>query len=130
MDQERIGKYIASLRKKKNMTQEELAEKLGVNNRSVSRWENGKCMPDLSLLTPLSKELGTNINDLISGEDVNQNIYQEKFEENVVDMVSIVEKKNHISNLLSNTFLGIIILFTVLFVGYIFYTNVSCIFSN
>ncbi len=90
MDQQKIGKFIAKLRKDKKMTQEELANKLGVNSRSVSRWENGKCMPDLSLLVPLSKELGMSVNDLLSGEK-NDN-YQEVFENNIVNIVSVVDK--------------------------------------
>ena len=115
MDQKRIGQFIANLRKKKNMTQEELAEKLGVNSRSVSRWENGKCMPDLSLLTPLSKELGTNINDLISGEAIDEEKHQEKFEENIVDMVSKVEKKNYTSNLANYFFLRLYLFLQTLY---------------
>ena len=50
MDQEKIGKFIAELRKEKNMTQEQLAEKMGVTDKSISRWENGKTMPDISML--------------------------------------------------------------------------------
>jgi transcriptional regulator with XRE-family HTH domain len=72
MNQEKIGKFIAKLRKDKNITQEELANKLGVNSRSVSRWENGKCMPDLSLLLPLSNELGTSINEMLAGEKIDE----------------------------------------------------------
>ena len=68
MNQEKIGKFISKLRKEKNLTQEELAEKLSVSSKSISRWENGKCMPDLSLLIPISKEFGITVNELISGE--------------------------------------------------------------
>ena len=67
MNQEQIGKFIASLRKEKNMTQEELAEILGVNVKSVSRWENGKTMPDLSLLPLLAKELNVEVSELLNG---------------------------------------------------------------
>ena len=67
MDQIKIGKFISKCRKENNMTQENLAEKLGVNSRSVSRWETGKCMPDISLLEDLCKELGISINELIKG---------------------------------------------------------------
>ena len=83
MNQERIGKYIAKLRKEKKITQEELAEKLGVSSKSVSRWETGRNMPDLSLITLLCKELGTTINELLSGEKLNEKEYQEKLEENI-----------------------------------------------
>ena len=68
MNQEKIGKFILELRKEKNMTQMELAEKIGVTDRAISKWENGRGMPDLSLLFPLCKELGVTINDLLSGE--------------------------------------------------------------
>lgn len=68
MNQEKIGKFISDFRKQKNLTQEQLAEKLGVTNRSISRWETGKTMSDLSLLKPLSKLLGVTINELLSWE--------------------------------------------------------------
>ncbi|MDE5631159.1 MAG: helix-turn-helix transcriptional regulator [Bacilli bacterium] len=67
MNQEKIGKFIAELRKEKNITQEELADILGVNVRSVSRWENGKTMPDLSLLPMLAKELNIEVSELLNG---------------------------------------------------------------
>lgn len=68
MNQKKIGKFIADLRKAQKMTQEQLAERLGVSNRSVSRWENGNSMPDLSLLQNISKELGVSISELLNGE--------------------------------------------------------------
>ncbi len=67
MNQEKIGNFIASLRKQKNMTQDELAEILKVNVKSISRWENGKTMPDLSMLLPLANELNTSISELLNG---------------------------------------------------------------
>lgn len=70
LDQERAGRFMAELRKTKNMTQEQLAEKLGVSNRSVSRWENGKTMPDLSLLPTVSEELGVSILELLEGRRI------------------------------------------------------------
>lgn len=93
MNQEKIGKYISEKRKEKKITQEELAERLGVSDRAISNWENGKNMPDLSLFKPLCKELGITINDLMSGEDVDDNKYIESLEENIVDMVNELEKK-------------------------------------
>ena len=68
MDQVKIGKLIATLRKEKKMTQEQLGEKLGVTNKTVSRWENGNYMPDVEKLSLLSKEFGVSITELISGE--------------------------------------------------------------
>ena len=68
MDQVKIGKFIAVLRKEKGMTQEQLGAKLGVTNKTVSRWENGNYMPDVEMLSLLSNELDVSINELISGE--------------------------------------------------------------
>ena len=87
MNQEKIGKFIAKCRKDKKMTQTELAEKLGVTDKSIGNWENGRNMPDLSLFKPLCDELGITINDLLSGEKINKDKYQEKFEENVVNTI-------------------------------------------
>ncbi len=67
MNQQEIGRFISELRKEKKLTQEQLAENLGVNNRTVSRWENGHCMPDLSLLGILADELGVSVSELLNG---------------------------------------------------------------
>ncbi|MBQ8632897.1 MAG: helix-turn-helix transcriptional regulator [Lachnospiraceae bacterium] len=75
MNQENIGKFIAKLRKEKKLTQEQLAEKLGVNNRSVSRWENGTCMPDYALLPLLAQELGISVAELVEGKRTEANSY-------------------------------------------------------
>ena len=85
MNQEKIGKFIAKCRKEKNLTQSELAEKLGVTDKSIGNWENGRNMPDLSLFKPLCNELGISINDLLSGEKISKDKYQEKLEENIVN---------------------------------------------
>lgn len=93
MNQEKIGKFIATCRKEKKITQSELAEKLGVTDRSVSNWENGKNMPDLSLFKPLCELLGITINELMSGEKLSKDMYQEKFEENIVNTIDYSTKK-------------------------------------
>ena len=67
MNQEKIGKFIADLRKEQKLTQEQLAEKLGVTDKSVSRWENGKTMPDISMLSILANELNCTIQELLNG---------------------------------------------------------------
>lgn len=84
MDQERIGKFISKLRKEKNLTQEQFAEKLGVSSKSVSRWENGRNLPDLSLLIPISKELDITVNELLSGKIIEKEVYQKNLEENII----------------------------------------------
>ena len=68
MNQENIGKFIAALRKEKKLTQEQLAEKLGVNNRTVSRWENGHSLPDLSLLEEISKEFDVSVSEILNAK--------------------------------------------------------------
>lgn len=93
MEQEKIGKFISLLRKEKNMTQMELASKLGVTDRAISKWENGRGMPDLSLLKPLCDELGITINDLLSGEKIDKINYQEKLEENILNTIDYTNKK-------------------------------------
>lgn len=93
MSQEKIGRFIATCRKDKNMTQQELAEQLGVTDRAISNWENGKNMPDLSLFKPLCNILGITINELLSGEKLSKENYQEKFEENILDTINYSNKK-------------------------------------
>ena len=84
MNQEKIGKFIAKLRKEKNMTQEQLAEKVGVTDKSVSRWENGKTMPDLSLLPILSKELNVEVSELLNGRKMTK--------EELIELKDTIEK--------------------------------------
>jgi len=84
MNQEKIGKFILSCRRKKSLTQEQLAEKLGVTSKSISRWENGNTMPDYSLLKDLCNELDINVNELLSGERIKENDYMSKAEENFI----------------------------------------------
>ena len=93
MNQKKIGNFIVYCRKQKKMTQEELAEKLGVSDRTIGNWENGRNMPDLSLFKPLCKELDITINELLSGEKLNKEECQEKLEENIVNTIDYSTKK-------------------------------------
>ncbi len=93
MDQEKIGKFIAECRKKQKLTQEQLAETLGVTDRAVSNWENGKNMPDFSLLKPLCKILQITMNELLSGEKLTKEEYRDKSEENIVNTIDYSTKK-------------------------------------
>ena len=102
MDQEKIGKFITSKRKEKNLTQSELAEILGVTDRAVSNWENGKNMPDLSLFKPLCEILNISINELMSGEKLNDLEYNKKLEENIITTIDYIDKKNTKSNDIKN----------------------------
>ena len=101
MNQEKIGKFIAKCRKDKKMTQSDLAEKLGVTDKSIGNWENGRNMPDLSLFKPLCDVLGITINDLLSGEKISKDKYQERFEENIVNTIDYSTKRiNKYSNVI------------------------------
>ena len=88
MNQEKIGKFIANLRKEKNMTQQELAKKLGVTDRAISKWENGRGLPDYSLLQDLCDTLSISINELFSGEKISKEDYKTKAEENMSKLIN------------------------------------------
>ena len=87
MDQVKIGKFIAQCRKEKQITQEELGEKLGVTNKTISRWENGHYLPDIEMMQLLSKEFNISINELISGENIKDSEYKEKAEINLIEVL-------------------------------------------
>lgn len=93
MDSKKIGAFIAAKRKKKGLTQEQLGAKLGVSNKTISRWENGNYMPDLSLLEPLSKELEISLNELLSGEDIEKEKVIEYSEQNLLSTIDYTDKK-------------------------------------
>ena len=93
MDLDKIGKFIALNRKNKGLTQEQLSEKLGVTNKTISRWETGKYMPDLSLLKPLSEELGITLNELLSGEKIEEEKIVENTEKNIINTIDYSSKE-------------------------------------
>ena len=113
MNQEKIGKFISDCRKKKKLTQSDLAEKLGVSDRTVGNWENGRNMPDLSLFKPLCDELDITINELLSGEKLPKEKYQEKFEENIINTIDYSTNK---INIIKNN-LGLILLVIGIFIS-------------
>ena len=106
MNQEKIGKFIAECRRQRKMTQSELGEKLGVTEKSISNWENGRNMPDLSLFKPLCEELNISLNDLMSGEKVKEKEYREKLEENIINTIDYSNKKIESRNI----FIGLILI--------------------
>lgn len=91
MNQTTTGKFIAFKRKEKNLTQEQLAEKLGISNKTVSKWENGKCMPDYSLVQPLCKALEITIAELIDGEARAEGGSRVFDERQIVDMMERIQ---------------------------------------
>ena len=84
MNQVKIGKFIAHCRKEKNMTQAELAEKLNITDRAISKWETGKGMPDSSIMLELCDELDISVNELLSGEMIRMDNYNKVAEENFI----------------------------------------------
>ena len=87
MDQICIGKFIAEERKKKGYTQRQLSEKLGISDKTISKWERGNGFPEVSLLLPLCEELDITVNELLSGKRVSEEDYRKKAEENIVNLV-------------------------------------------
>ena len=96
MDQIKIGKFIAECRKKQNLTQSQLAEKLGITDRAISKWENGRAMPDSSLMLDLCSILKISVNDLLSGEVIGMENSNKKNEQLLLDIAKEVENKNKI----------------------------------
>ena len=121
MNQEKIGNFIARCRKSKKMTQVELAEKLGVSDKSISKWENAKCMPDLSLFPQLCDVLEITINDLMAGEKVDDKEYINTLESNFISLVSNIETRSRRKRMLLN--LIIVIVFLIGIIGYYIYFN-------
>ena len=119
MDQIKIGKFISKCRKEKNLTQMQLAEKLGITDRAISKWETGKSLPDSSIMLELCEMLGITVNDLLSGEVVTMSNYNEKLENNLISMIKEKEKAD--KQLLSmEIFIGVLvslILFSLVFVA-------------
>ena len=94
MDQRKIGSFIAECRKKQNLTQMQLAEHLGITDRAVSKWENGRAMPDSSIMLDLCKILEISVNDLLSGEKISMENNEQKNEQLLLDMAKELEQKN------------------------------------
>ena len=92
MDQVKIGKFIASCRKEQGFTQASLADRLGITDRAVSKWETGKSLPDASNMMELCKELKISINELLTGEHIAMEEYVEKAEENFVSLKEKVDR--------------------------------------
>ncbi|MBQ7376363.1 MAG: helix-turn-helix transcriptional regulator [Clostridia bacterium] len=107
MDQIKIGKFIAACRKKENLTQLQLAEKLGITDKAVSKWETGKCLPDSAIMLDLCGVLGISVNDLLCGEVVTMENYNKENEKQLLEMIK--EKERADKNLLAlEIFVGVV----------------------
>jgi len=120
MDQVKIGKFISKCRKKHNLTQMQLAEKLNVTDRTVSKWETGRAMPDSSLMLELCNILKITVNDLLNGEVVTMEVYDEKKEQMLISMVKQKEEKDKelLLLLLLETIIGIFTM--IILFGFVF----------
>ena len=119
MDQVKIGRFIAERRKKNDLTQMQLAEKLNITDRAVSKWETGKAMPDSAIMLELCDILKITVNDLLSGEVVTMDNYNKEMENNLLEMIK--QKEQADKRLLSlEIFVGVmvsVILFVLVFVA-------------
>lgn len=118
MDQVKIGKFIAELRKSKNMTQEQLGEKLGVSFKTISKWENGRGMPELSTLKPLSEELGVSINEIFAGEKLKESEIEKQSEKNILDILNISNIKDRKNKILLIIILALLAIIIIIFGRY------------
>lgn len=109
MNQVEIGKFIAKCRKEKKITQAQLAEKLNITDRAVSKWETGKSMPDSSIMLDLCEILGITVNELLSGEEINVENYEKKADENLIAL-----KIKDENNMKKNTIISIVFSITLL----------------
>ena len=119
MDQIKIGGFIQEKRRSAGLTQSELGERLGITDRAVSKWENGRAMPDSSLMLPLCDILKITVNDLLCGEVVTMDKYNKELENNLLEMIK--QKEQADKRLLSvEVFIGItatVVLFALIFVA-------------
>lgn len=93
MNQEKIGAYIAKMRKEVGLTQEQLAERLGISKNAVSKWERGICLMDMALLKPISEILQVSINDILAGEKIDDKDLEKKSEENIINLTELIDLK-------------------------------------
>ena len=123
MDQEKIGKFISSCRKEAGLTQAALADKLGITDRAVSKWETGKSLPDASIMIELCNLLGITVNELLTGEHITMEDYKNKAEENLLEMTQKVEKRDKLLLQLELWMIGSVI---PLFVGMSLFGSYLC----
>ena len=117
MEQDKIGKFIQSLRKEKNLTQQELADIIGVTDRAISKWENGRGLPDYSLLRPLSDALGISINELLNGERIEKEEQEKKFEDTIINTIRYSKKKLKNTKLIFGVILSLIVIILITLFG-------------
>ncbi len=125
MNQEKIGKFIAECRKEKNLTQVQLAEKLNMSYKSISKWETGRGMPDSSIMLELCNYLGISVNELLSGEHLKEQEYQEKANENIISIARESDKNRKIKNRIIVVIVAIFLCLLLIFIINIAYKNIK-----
>lgn len=126
MDQEKTGKFISSLRKERGLTQAVLAEKLGITDRAVSKWETGKCLPDAAIMVELCEILGISVNELLTGEKIAMDDYKEIAEKNLAEGVRMENEKNKLLTKAEEFigWLGVAVSFIMIVCGVLFASEV------
>lgn len=110
MNENKIGSFIQLTRKEKGMTQKDLADKIGVSDKTISKWENGNSVPDTEILTSLCQSLDISVNELLSGEKLPVETYPQRAEENMMNLLKENEdnRKNNTIQLIVGIILGIL----------------------
>ena len=111
LDQKKTGMFINEMRREKGLTQKQLADEIGVSDKAVSKWENGRGLPDTSLMPDLCRVLGININELLSGERLSEDAYNRKAENNMVELIKDNQKtKRKNTGAAIGTIIGVLLL--------------------
>jgi len=129
MDQDKIGKFIAKCRKERNITQQELANKLGVTDKAISKWETGRCLMDISLLKPISEILGVSILEIINGENIEKERVYMKSNEVVEKTLNYAKEKIKKSKIKSVSIV-VLLTFLVAVIGFVSYKGIMLVKYN
>ena len=139
MDMQKIGMFLSELRKEKNLTQEELGEQIGVTNKTVSRWENGNYLPPVEILQILSKKYDVSINEILSGERLDDEKFKTKAEENISTALEnstfdlkekkMVFEKKWLNDHILELILEILLMFSFAVLSAIFYKELCIVLS-
>ena len=125
MNQEKIGKFIAQCRKEKNLTQIQLAEKLNISDKAVSKWETGRGMPDSSIMLQLCNYLEINVNELLSGEHLKDTQYEEKANENIINIVKEADRSKKTKNMIIIVLAILLFIFLMIKISIAIYNNIE-----
>lgn len=128
MNQEKIGQFIADTRKQSGLTQKELAERMGISEKTISKWECGNGIPDITYLESLCEALNINVNELLSGNRLSDTDYSAKAEENIMSLMK--ENKLNLKNNKLQIIVGIIMIFVTLITPILIYNDAFISIAN